>query len=70
MNTTDSEDLLSPLLWHCLTIFLPAYSLPEDPRVLQLPIHVDCYLSDLRYNYNKEQQEQVMKEISQIRGLI
>jgi len=35
-----------------------------------LPIHVDSHLSDVRYNYKKEQQEQVIKEISQIEGLI
>jgi len=35
-----------------------------------LPIHVDSHLSDMRYNYKKEQQEQVIKEISQIEGLI
>ena len=35
-----------------------------------LPIHVDSHLSDVRHNYKKEQQEQVIKEISQIEGLI
>jgi hypothetical protein len=35
-----------------------------------LPIHVDGHLSDARHNYNKEQREQVIKEISQIGGLI
>jgi Orsellinic acid/F9775 biosynthesis cluster protein D len=35
-----------------------------------LPIHVDSHLSDLRHNYNKEQQEQIIQEISQIKGLI
>jgi len=35
-----------------------------------LPIHVDSHLSDVCYNYKKEQQEQVIKEISQIERLI
>ena len=35
-----------------------------------LPIHVDRHLSDPRHNYNKEQREQVVQEISQINGLI
>ena len=35
-----------------------------------LPIHVDSHLSDSRHNYNKEQREQVIQEISQIKGLI
>jgi hypothetical protein len=35
-----------------------------------LPIHVDSHLSSLHHNYNKEQREQVIEEISQIKGLI
>src|SRR5277367_6555500 len=35
-----------------------------------LPVHVDSHLSDPRHNYNKEQREQVVREISQIEGLI
>jgi hypothetical protein len=35
-----------------------------------LPIYIDCHLSNLYYNYNKEQQEQVVQEISQINRLI
>ena len=35
-----------------------------------LPIHVDSHLSGPHHNYNKEQREQVIQEISQIRGLI
>ena len=35
-----------------------------------LPIHVDSHLSNPRHDYNKEQREQVVQEISQIDGLI
>ena len=35
-----------------------------------LPIHVDSHLSDPRHNYNPEQREQVIQEISQINKLI
>jgi Orsellinic acid/F9775 biosynthesis cluster protein D len=35
-----------------------------------LPVYVDSYLRDLRHDYDKEQQEQVVQEISQIDGLI
>lgn len=35
-----------------------------------LPIHVDSHLSSPRHNYNREQREQVIQEISQIEGLI
>ena len=35
-----------------------------------LPIHVDSHLSSPHHNYNKEQREQVVQEISQIEGLI
>ena len=35
-----------------------------------LPIHVGQHLSSTRHNYNKEQREQVIKEIGQIGGLI
>lgn len=35
-----------------------------------LPIYVDSHLSSPHHNYNKEQQEQVIQQISQIEGLI
>jgi hypothetical protein len=35
-----------------------------------LPIHMDSHLSSPRHNYNKEQREQAIQEISQIEGLI
>ena len=51
-------------------IHLPNYRVivcegPECKYAI-LPIHVNRHLSDSRHNYNKEQREQVIKEISQI----
>lgn len=46
------------------------YSTRPQCKYAVLPIHVDSHLSDVRHNYNKEQQEQVILEISQIEGLI
>jgi hypothetical protein len=55
-------------------IYLPDYYVIvcAGPRCkyIVLPIHIDSHLSDTRYNYSKEQREQVMQEINQIRGLI
>src|SRR5271170_4324576 len=34
-----------------------------------LPVYVDSHLSSPRYNYSREQQEEVAQEISQIKGL-
>ena len=55
-------------------IHLPNYRViicagPECKYAI-LPIHVDRHLSNSRHNYNKEQREQVIKEIFQIQGLI
>jgi hypothetical protein len=57
-----------------LFIHLPNYHVIVYARLKYkyavLPIHVDSHLSDACYNYNKEQQEQVIQQINQIKGLI
>jgi Orsellinic acid/F9775 biosynthesis cluster protein D len=57
-----------------LFIYLPNYRVIICTRLqckyTVLPIHVDSYLSNVCHNYKKEQQEQVIKEIQQILGLI
>jgi hypothetical protein len=39
-------------------------------RYIVLFIYIDSYLNSSRYNYNKEQQEQVIQKIHQIQRLI
>ena len=55
-------------------IYLPSFCaivcIGLECKYAVLPIYVDSHLSHPRYNYNREQREQVVREIGQIDGLI
>src|SRR3984893_13282455 len=53
-----------------LTDFHIIVYIGQKCKYAMLPIHMDSHLSSPHHNYNKEQQEQVIQEISQIEGLI
>ena len=57
-----------------LFVYLPNFCIivytGQKCKYTVLPIYIDCHLSSLYYNYNKEQQKQVVQEISQIDKLI
>ena len=53
------------LLNYCVIIYTGL-----ECKYAVLPIYIGQHLSSTHYNYNKEQREQVIKEIGQIRGLI
>jgi hypothetical protein len=57
-----------------LFIYLSDYNVivctGQTCRYTVLPIHIDSHLSSSRYNYNKEQREQIIQEIHKIERLI